>query len=90
MVEGFYPGREAGLRHFSVQDIKATPVIGMEIEEASANICAAGNFDEPEDMDNPSWAGVIPVATVIGAGTRQPSPPRPRSARWTAVPSARS
>ena len=42
-------------------------MIGMEIEEASAKIRAAGNLDEPEDMDNPSWAGVSPVATVIGA-----------------------
>jgi hypothetical protein len=47
----------------------------MEIEEASAKIRAAGNLDEPEDMDNPSWAGVIPVACVIG--TAQPCPNNP-------------
>jgi hypothetical protein len=70
MIERFYPGRDAGLRPFSVQDVKATTVIGMEIEDASAKIRAAGNLDEPEDMDNPSWAGVNPVATVIG--TAQP------------------
>ena len=75
MIERFYPGRDAGLRPFSVQDIKATTVIGMEIEEASAKIRAAGNLDEPEDMDNPSWAGVIPVATVLGAA--QPCPNNP-------------
>ncbi len=75
MIERFYPGRDAGLRPFSALDIKATKVIGMEIEEASAKIRAAGNLDEPEDMDNPSWAGVIPVATVIGAA--QPCPNNP-------------
>jgi len=47
----------------------------MEIEDASAKIRAAGNHDEPEDMDNPSWSGVIPVATVIGAA--QPCPKNP-------------
>lgn len=75
MIERFYPGRDAGLRPFSVQDIKATTVIGMEIEEALAKIRAAENLDEPGDMNNPSWAGVIPVATVIGAA--QPCPNNP-------------
>lgn len=62
IIERYYPGRDARLRHFSAQDIKATTVIGMEIEQASAKIRAARNIDEPEDMENQSWAGVIPVA----------------------------
>lgn len=78
MIERFFPGRDAGLRPFSAQDIKATTVVGMEIEEASAKIRAAGNLDEPEDIGNPSWAGVIPVATVIGAAEPCPNnPPDP-------------
>jgi uncharacterized protein len=72
MIERYYPGRDVGLRPFSPSDIKATTVIGMEIENASAKVRATGNLDEPEDMENPSWAGVIPVSTVIG--TAQPCP----------------
>ncbi len=75
MIERYYPGRDAGLRPFSTQDIKATTVIGMEIEEASAKVRAKGNVDEPEDLGNPSWAGVIPVATVLGQA--QPCPHNP-------------
>jgi nitroimidazol reductase NimA-like FMN-containing flavoprotein (pyridoxamine 5'-phosphate oxidase superfamily) len=72
MIERFFPGRGAGLRPFSKQDIKATSVVGMEIEQASAKVRAAGNLDEPEDLSNASWAGVIPVSTVIG--TAEPCP----------------
>jgi uncharacterized protein len=72
MIDRFFPGRNAGLRPFSPSDVKATTVIGMEIEDASAKVRAMGNLDEPEDLENPSWAGVIPVSTVIGAA--QPCP----------------
>ena len=75
MIERFFPGRDAGLRPFSKQDIKATTVISMEIEEASAKVRAVGNRDEPEDLGNPRWAGVIPVSTVIGMA--QPCPHNP-------------
>lgn len=75
MIERFYPGRDAGLRPFSAQEIKATAVIGMEIEEASAKVRATGNLDDIDDMDNPSWAGVIPVSTLIGSA--QPCPGNP-------------
>jgi nitroimidazol reductase NimA-like FMN-containing flavoprotein (pyridoxamine 5'-phosphate oxidase superfamily) len=72
MIERYFPGRAARLRPFSAQDIKATKVVGMTIDEASAKVRAKGNVDEPEDLGNPSWAGVIPVRTVIGA--REPCP----------------
>ncbi len=75
MLERYFPGRDAGLRPFSIQDIKATTVVGMEIEQASAKVRAAGNLDEPEDLGNPSWAGVIPVSTVIGMAEPCPNNP---------------
>jgi nitroimidazol reductase NimA-like FMN-containing flavoprotein (pyridoxamine 5'-phosphate oxidase superfamily) len=75
MIERYFPGRDAGLRPFSAQDIKATTVIGMEIDQASAKVRAKGNVDEPDDLGNPSWAGVIPVTTVIG--TAEPCPHNP-------------
>lgn len=72
MLERYFPGRAEILRPFSAQDIKATKVIGMTIDQATAKIRAKGNVDEPEDISNPAWAGVIPVSTVIGE--RQPCP----------------
>ncbi|MEI4484681.1 pyridoxamine 5'-phosphate oxidase family protein [Frigidibacter sp. MR17.14] len=75
VVDRFYPDRSAGLRRITAQETKATTVIAMRIDEASAKIRAKGVGDEPEDMDFPAWAGVIPVRTVIGATETCPKIP---------------
>ncbi|PBC24979.1 flavin-nucleotide-binding protein [Mesorhizobium sp. WSM4311] len=67
VVDRFYPGRSETLRPISAQEAKATMVIGMRIEEASAKVRAKGVGDDEEDYGHPVWAGVIPVRTVIGA-----------------------
>ncbi|MEI4473141.1 pyridoxamine 5'-phosphate oxidase family protein [Frigidibacter sp. MR17.24] len=75
VVDRFYPGRTAGLRAITEQETKATTVIGMRIDEASAKIRAKGVGDDDEDLDFPAWAGVIPVRTVIGAAETCPKIP---------------
>ncbi|MBP0578674.1 pyridoxamine 5'-phosphate oxidase family protein [Labrys sp. LIt4] len=72
VVDRFYPGRAVELRRTHAQESKATMVIGMRIEEASAKVRAAGVGDDEEDYGQPVWAGVIPVQTVIG--TAEPCP----------------
>jgi uncharacterized protein len=67
VVDRFYPGRSATLRPISAQEAKATTVIGMRIEEASAKVRAKGVGDDEEDYGHPVWAGVIPVRMVVGA-----------------------
>ncbi|ODN69714.1 pyridoxamine 5'-phosphate oxidase family protein [Methylobrevis pamukkalensis] len=67
VVDRLYPDRTASLRTVTAQEIKATMVIGMDIEEASAKVRAAGVGDDEEDYAHPVWAGVIPVKTVLGA-----------------------
>lgn len=71
-TDRFYPGRSAALRGISAQEFKATAVIRMVIDEASAKIRAKGVGDDDEDGAHPVWAGVIPVTTVLG--TAEPSP----------------
>ena len=66
MVERFYPGRNTVLRPITAQEIKATSVIGMQIQDASAKVRAKGVSDNPEDLGVPIWAGVIPITMVIG------------------------
>lgn len=72
MIERYFPGRNETLREFSALDLKATKVVGMEIEVAAAKVRDDINHDEPEDLGNPSWAGVIPVTQVLGAWTPCP------------------
>jgi nitroimidazol reductase NimA-like FMN-containing flavoprotein (pyridoxamine 5'-phosphate oxidase superfamily) len=65
IVNRFYPGRAEQLRPIQPQEIKATMVVSMRIDEASAKIRAAGVSDDEEDYDLPIWAGLIPVRTII-------------------------
>lgn len=66
MVDRLYPKRTAGLRPATPQEIKATSVIAMDIEQASAKIRARGVVDDDEDYDLPIYAERIPVSTVLG------------------------
>jgi nitroimidazol reductase NimA-like FMN-containing flavoprotein (pyridoxamine 5'-phosphate oxidase superfamily) len=66
VVDRFYPGRTASLRPIDPQEFKATTVIKMPIEEASAKVRAKTVADDEEDYALPLWAGVIPVAQTIG------------------------
>ncbi len=67
VVDRFYPGRTQTLRPIDPQEFKATTVIRMPIDEASAKVRAKTVADDEEDYAAPLWAGVIPVAQVIGA-----------------------
>ena len=67
MVDRFFPDRTASLRQSTAQEIKATAVIAMEIEQASAKIRSKGVADDDEDYELPVYAERIPVRTVLGA-----------------------
>lgn len=72
MVDRFFPGRTAGLRPTTEQEIKATAVVMMEIECASAKIRAKGVADDDEDYALPVYAERLPIHTVVG--TPEPCP----------------
>ena len=67
VVDRFYPGRTRTLRPIDPQEFKATTVIKMTIDEASAKVRAKTVADDEEDYALPLWAGVIPVAQIVGA-----------------------
>ena len=67
MVDRFFPDRTASLRASTKQEIKATSVIAMEIEQASAKVRTKGVADDEEDYALPIYAERIPVRTVLGA-----------------------
>jgi nitroimidazol reductase NimA-like FMN-containing flavoprotein (pyridoxamine 5'-phosphate oxidase superfamily) len=72
MVDRFFPDRTAQLRASTDQEIKATSVVTMEIERASAKIRAKGVGDDEEDYALPIYAERLPVHTIIG--TPEPCP----------------
>ena len=67
MVDRFFPQRTAQLRANTKQEIKATSVVYMDIEKASAKIRAKGVADDDEDYLLPIYAESIPVRMVLGA-----------------------
>ena len=65
LIESLYPGRWDSLRPMTDQELKATAVLSLPIEEASAKVRNSGVVDDEDDYDLPIWAGVIPVKTQV-------------------------
>jgi uncharacterized protein len=64
MVDQLFPGRWEMLRTMKEKELKATTILGLELNEVSAKVRSGPPEDEPEDYSLPIWAGVIPLQTV--------------------------
>ena len=71
-IEGLFPGRWDELRAPTRKEMNATTVLWMPIEEASAKIRTGPPIDDDGDLDDPVWAGVVPLHTVAGEPERAP------------------
>lgn len=73
---------EGLIAHVGLQtsELKGTEVLEMPMEEATAKVRAGPPIDEPEDMDMPIWAGVIPLRQQAGANIPDPKMPSEREA----------
>jgi len=67
-----YPGRNATMRGIDAQELKATTLLAMDIAEASAKIRTGPPKDDEPDYALDCWAGVIPIAQVVGAAVPDP------------------
>jgi nitroimidazol reductase NimA-like FMN-containing flavoprotein (pyridoxamine 5'-phosphate oxidase superfamily) len=80
-VEAVWPGRWDMLRNVTAKEVKATTVLGLELDEVSAKVRSGPPGDDEEDYALPIWAGVIPLQTVTG-----PVVPCPRLMPGVAMP----
>ena len=71
-VDQLYPGRWDDLRPMTGQELKATTILSIPIDEASAKVRSGPPVDDEEDYALDVWAGVVPVRTVIGAPEDDP------------------
>jgi hypothetical protein len=60
-TEHIAPGRWEEARQPTDQELKATWILSLPLDEASAKIRTGPPEDEPEDLDLPVWAGVVPI-----------------------------
>ena len=70
--EQILKGRWESARKPNAKELKATTVLELEIDTASAKIRTGPPKDEKVDYQLPIWAGVIPVEQNIGAAIPDP------------------
>jgi hypothetical protein len=66
LVNHVVPGRSADVRAADAQELKATSVLCLVIEEASAKVRRGPPIDAEEDYALNCWAGVLPMQLVPG------------------------
>lgn len=72
LSEHLVPGRWADVRGPAPGELKATTVLSLPIDEASAKVRTGAPIDDEDDYAIPTWAGVIPLS--IRAGEPVPCP----------------
>ncbi len=65
-VEHVVPGRTAEARAANDGDLKRTKVLRLPLREVSAKTRTGPSKEEPEDLDLPVWAGVVPLSLRAG------------------------
>jgi uncharacterized protein len=64
--ENIMRGRWDDVRKPTAQELKATAVLALPIEEVSAKIRTGPPLDDEEDYALPVWSGVLPMAIKAG------------------------
>ncbi len=72
LVEQVVPGRTADARGASVNEMDATAVVSIPIDECSAKVRTGPPGDEEADYALPVWAGVIPLTLQPGTPLTDP------------------
>ena len=87
--ERLVPGRWDVVRGPNAKELKATQVLALSLEEASAKVRTGPPVDDEEDLELDVWAGVLPLALTPGVplpdAHTAPGTPAPRHvAGWRA------
>ena len=66
LSEHLVPGRWRDVRGPAPGELKATSVLSLPIDEASAKVRTGPPVDDEEDYALPAWAGVVPLSLKAG------------------------
>ncbi len=64
VAEHVIPGRWDDARQPNTKELRATSVLRLPLDRASAKVRTGPPKDDKEDMDLPIWAGVLPLQLV--------------------------
>jgi len=71
-TEHIMRGRWDAIRQPTEQELKATSVLALPLEEVSAKVRTGPPKDDEEDYSLPIWAGVLPLPIVPGKPVSDP------------------
>jgi len=83
IVNRMIPGRSDEIREATELELRATRVVAIPLDEASAKIRIGEPNDDPSDLDRNAWAGIVPIGVrftdPIPAGNLRADTPVPPS-----------
>lgn len=86
LVDRILPGRTAELRRPTKRELAATLILGLPIDQWSLKVSERWPDDLPEDVEGPTWAGIVPFQQ----GYRDPVPAPDLRAGIPVPPSVRA
>jgi uncharacterized protein len=72
-LERVVPGRWDLLRPVTEQELKATKVLHLHLDEVSAKVRTGPPKDEEADYALPIWAGIVPLSTTLHPPVADPA-----------------
>jgi nitroimidazol reductase NimA-like FMN-containing flavoprotein (pyridoxamine 5'-phosphate oxidase superfamily) len=76
LTEHLAPGRWDEVRQPTEGEMRATLVLALALEDASAKVRTGPPADDEEDYALPVWAGVVPLSLVAGEPVADPRLPQ--------------
>ena len=75
VTEHLAPGQWAATRTPTARELAATSVLALSLLEASVKVRSGPPIDEPSDVADGGWAGVLPVTSAYGEPVTAPDVP---------------
>ena len=72
IVEHVLPGRWAEVRQPTPTELRATEIVALPLDQATAKVRRGGPLDAPADLKNAVWSGVLPLRARLGRPTLVP------------------
>jgi len=80
LIDHLASGRSADARPPTDEELRATTMIRLPVDEGTAKVRTGGPIEQPADLDRRVWAGELPVGLSAGVPVsdergRDPIPP---------------
>jgi len=67
IVEHVLPGRWSEVRHPKPTELRATEIVALPLNQATAKVRTGGPIESPADLKKRVWSGVLPLHTHVDA-----------------------